>query len=116
MLTYDRRVTLLALAAGLPGIVVALLLLGVGGYSWLVRATAAVLLIGLWLATTLVLRDRIIRPLQTLSNLLAALREDDFSIRARGAATDGAPRHRQGWTGLFRGSVASDPLRGPAHP
>jgi nitrogen fixation/metabolism regulation signal transduction histidine kinase len=88
MLTYDRRVTLLALAAGLPGIAATLLLLGIGGYSWLVRASAAMLLVGLWLTVTLVLRDRIIRPLQTLSNLLAALREDDFSIRARGAATD----------------------------
>ena len=31
------------------------------------------------------LRERVVRPLQTLSNLLAALREGDFSIRARGA-------------------------------
>jgi two-component system, NtrC family, nitrogen regulation sensor histidine kinase NtrY len=29
-------------------------------------------------------------PLQTLSNLLAALREGDFSIRARGASRDDA--------------------------
>ena len=34
------------------------------------------------------LRERDRRPLQTLSNLLAALREDDFSIRARGADRD----------------------------
>ena len=32
----------------------------------------------------------IVGPLQTVSNLLAALREDDFSIRARGAAPDDA--------------------------
>ena len=31
------------------------------------------------------MRRRVVRPLQTLSNLLAALREGDFSIRARGA-------------------------------
>jgi nitrogen fixation/metabolism regulation signal transduction histidine kinase len=29
--------------------------------------------------------ERVVRPLQTVSNLLAAMREDDFSIRARGA-------------------------------
>jgi PAS domain-containing protein len=29
--------------------------------------------------------ERVIRPLQTVSNLLAAMREEDFSIRARGA-------------------------------
>jgi nitrate/nitrite-specific signal transduction histidine kinase len=33
----------------------------------------------------LAVRERVVRPLQTLSNLLAALREGDFSIRARGA-------------------------------
>ena len=31
------------------------------------------------------MRHRVVLPLQTLSNLLAALRERDFSIRARGA-------------------------------
>ena len=31
------------------------------------------------------LRERVVLPLQTLSNLLAALGEGDFSIRARGA-------------------------------
>ena len=35
-------------------------------------------------------RDRLIRPLQTISNLLAALREGDFSIRARDAGSDDA--------------------------
>ena len=39
------------------------------------------------------LRDRIVRPLQTVSNLLAALREDDFSIRARGVVADDALGH-----------------------
>jgi nitrogen fixation/metabolism regulation signal transduction histidine kinase len=85
MFTYDRRVTLLALATGLPGAGLALLLLWAGDYSSLVRFTATVLVVCSWLGVTLVLRDRIIRPLQTISNLLAALREDDFSIRARGA-------------------------------
>src|SRR5690606_18854431 len=33
-------------------------------------------------------RMRVIRPLQTISNLLSALREGDFSIRARGARRD----------------------------
>ena len=33
-------------------------------------------------------RHRVVLPLQTLSNLLAALRESDFSIRARGASGD----------------------------
>src|SRR6185295_1601042 len=90
MLSYDRRVTLLALAAGLPAVLVSLLLLWLGGYSWLVRVTAGLLIIGAWLVVAIALRDRIIRPLQTVSNLLAALREDDFSIRARVAEPNDA--------------------------
>jgi len=37
-----------------------------------------------------VLRAHAVRPIQTLSNMLAALREQDFSIRARGANTRSA--------------------------
>ncbi len=40
------------------------------------------------IATSFSLRDRVVYPLQTISNLLAALREDDFSIRARVEADD----------------------------
>jgi two-component system nitrogen regulation sensor histidine kinase NtrY len=36
------------------------------------------------------LHERLIYPLRTLSNLLAALREEDYSIRARGARSDDA--------------------------
>jgi nitrogen fixation/metabolism regulation signal transduction histidine kinase len=87
-LSYDRRVTLLALAAGIPSVAVALVLLWLSDYSWLVRASAAILLTGAWIALVIILRDRIVRPLQTVSNLLAALREDDFSIRARTVMAD----------------------------
>ena len=39
-------------------------------------------------------RERVVRPLQTLANLLAALREGDFSIRARGARRERRARAR----------------------
>jgi nitrogen fixation/metabolism regulation signal transduction histidine kinase len=92
-LSYDRRITLLAVAVGLPGVALALALLWLADYSWLVRSSATVLLVGLWVGLVIVLRDRIVRPLQTVSNLLAALREDDFSIRARTIAADDALGH-----------------------
>lgn len=47
-------------------------------------------MIGAWLAFAFAARERVIRPLQTLANLLGALREGDFSVRARGARTDDA--------------------------
>jgi nitrogen fixation/metabolism regulation signal transduction histidine kinase len=39
----------------------------------------------LWLGCTYLLRERLVHPMRTISNMLAALRENDFSIRARGA-------------------------------
>ncbi|MBR9990902.1 MAG: PAS domain-containing sensor histidine kinase [Gemmatimonadetes bacterium] len=80
----------LALAAGLPGTVVALTLLVVEGYSAKVLWTFGLLVMGFWLGFAFALRERVVRPLQTLSNLLAALLEGDYSIRSRGATTDDA--------------------------
>ena len=44
------------------------------------------LIVGVWTGCSFSVRHRVVLPLQTLSNLLAALRESDFSIRARGAS------------------------------
>ena len=80
----------LALLAGLPGIIVSLILLWRDNYSAKVQWTVGLIVLGSWLITAFVLRERVIRPLQTLSNMLAALREGDYSIRARGARPDDA--------------------------
>ncbi|HVQ55044.1 MAG TPA: ATP-binding protein [Thermoanaerobaculia bacterium] len=85
---HDRRIVLLALGAAIPGIVTALAILWTGDYSSKVRWTLTVLIVLTWLGFTQALRERVIRPLQTVSNLLAAMREEDFSIRARGARGD----------------------------
>src|SRR6185503_446570 len=87
---HERRVLQLALLAGLPGVVVALALLWRDGYSGKVQWTLALVIVGTWLITSFVLRERVVRPLQTLSNMLAALREGDYSIRARGAEREDA--------------------------
>ena len=88
--SFEARVLALALAAGLPGTLVALTLLLVGDYSAKVLWTFGLLVTGCWLGFAFALRDRVVRPLQTLSNLLAALLEGDYSIRSRGATTDDA--------------------------
>lgn len=89
-LNYERRVQLLALAAGLPGSFIALVLLWTGSYSSGAAWTLTLLIVSLWLGFAFSLRHRVVFSLQTLSNLLAAMREEDFSIRARGARPDDA--------------------------
>jgi nitrogen fixation/metabolism regulation signal transduction histidine kinase len=69
---------------GAPAVLVALLLLGLGDFTPKVEWTLGVLIVSFWIGCSLALRHRVVRPLQTISNLLAALREGDFSIRARG--------------------------------
>jgi PAS domain S-box-containing protein len=81
--SHDTRVVLLAFLAGLPGVLVALALLWTGGYSARIQWTASVALLGSWSGLTFALREQVVRPLGTLANMLAALREGDFSIRAR---------------------------------
>ena len=48
------------------------------------------MMVGLWLVFAYSVRAKVRFPLQTLSNLLAAIREGDYSIRARGARYDDA--------------------------
>ena len=89
-LTYERRIQLLAIAAGLPGSLISLILLWKGGFSSGATWTVTLLIASLWLGFALSLQHRVVFSLQTLSNLLAAIREEDFSLRARGARSDDA--------------------------
>ena len=73
--------------AGLPAAVVALILLWTNEYTPKVQWTLTVFIVGVWAGCSFSVRHRVVLPLQTLSNLLAALRESDFSIRARAGAT-----------------------------
>ena len=85
MSSHERQVVRLALLSPMPGLVVALWLLWSGGYQASVRWTLTALLLVCWLVLATVLREKVIRPLQTLSNMLAAIRAQDYSLRARQA-------------------------------
>ncbi len=89
-LSYEQRIALLAVGTGVPGVVAAFWLLFAGGYSAKALWTLGLLIGGTWLALAFMLRERIVRPLQTISNMLAALREGDFSLRGRRAGVDDA--------------------------
>src|SRR5688572_7408004 len=87
-LRYDRRILLLSIAAGLPGTIASLILLWVGDYSRQTMVTMGFAIFILWAIAASSLLHRIVFPLQTMANLLEALRESDFSFRARGARRD----------------------------
>jgi two-component system nitrogen regulation sensor histidine kinase NtrY len=98
-LSFQDRIVLLAVLAGLPGSFCALVLLwsdvrggrwlrilDVGGKPWVLT----VLIAAVWIGVAFAVRERVVFPLQTVSNLLAALREGDFSVRGRSARPNDA--------------------------
>src|SRR5438874_4540911 len=87
-MSHERRILLMAVAAGLPGSVVSLALLWMGDYTPRVQWTLTVLIVALWSGFAFAVRRRVVFPLQTVSNLLAALREGDYSIRGRQSGQD----------------------------
>jgi two-component system, NtrC family, nitrogen regulation sensor histidine kinase NtrY len=89
-LSFERGLRLWLYLLGLPMIVLCWLVL----QQHSVEATLqTITLLGLtlaWIFAISVLMEQIIRPLQTLANVVAALREDDFSFRARGGRRNDA--------------------------
>ena len=82
-LGHETRVLLLALASGLPAIVACAVVLAIDGKQIRTQVSIDSLLVLLWLSFCFTARARIASPLRTLANLLEALREGDYSIRAR---------------------------------
>jgi nitrogen fixation/metabolism regulation signal transduction histidine kinase len=87
-ISYDRRIWLLAVFTGLPGSLVGLILLWTGDFMPKTQWTLTVFIVSFWFGCAFALRERVVVPLQTLSNLLAALREGDYSIRGRATKRD----------------------------
>ena len=84
-LPLESRIAIVVLLGGLPAVVVALVWLWTGDHGIEVRWTLTVVVVVSWLAAAAIARERVIRPLQTLSNLLSGLREGDYSVRGAGA-------------------------------
>ena len=84
-LTYERRLFLLVLLGGLPAVLASMILLWEGGYTPKVKWTVTLVVLSFWFGVAGALLERVVRPLQTFANLMSALREGDYSIRARGA-------------------------------
>jgi nitrogen fixation/metabolism regulation signal transduction histidine kinase len=87
---FESRLAWLALAGGVPALFVAVVLLFRSdlpeGLAWLISAALAVAL----LACALRIKGRLTYHLNTLSNLLEAIREEDYSMRSRRSRERGA--------------------------
>jgi two-component system nitrogen regulation sensor histidine kinase NtrY len=82
-ISYERRILLLILTSGAFGTVFSLVFLWIGPYSLKVQWTLTIFIALFWLGFGFSTREKVIRPLQTISNMLAALHEGDYSIRAK---------------------------------
>src|ERR1700731_3464305 len=89
-ITHENRLTWITVGAVAPAMIVALLIIWLGDYSAKVQWTLTLVMGGFAASFILSSREHIVRPLQTMTNLLAALREGDYSIRARGARENDA--------------------------
>jgi two-component system, NtrC family, nitrogen regulation sensor histidine kinase NtrY len=87
---HERRVLLLALLGGLPAVALVVVLLWLGDYAPRIQWTLGGIVTLVWIVCALIARERVVRPLQTVSNVLAALRERDYTLRARGSDPDDA--------------------------
>ena len=102
----DRRILLLALLGGAPGAVIALRLLWLHVPSQAARWSLTALILGALLGCALRLQAEVVRPLHLLANLLAAIREGDYSLRAGRAS-----REDSFGAALLEASAIADVLR-----
>jgi nitrogen fixation/metabolism regulation signal transduction histidine kinase len=86
-LSFEARLRVLAMCIALPGLLVCCGLL----LSQHASSSLWFTLLGIIVFVTLIvfglLVEHVVRPLQTLTNVVSALREDDYAFRARGSAT-----------------------------
>src|SRR5436309_7811717 len=88
--SHQGKLTWLILGAVAPAVIIVMLILWFGDFSAKVQWTLAIVIVTFAAAFISSAREHVVHPLQTMTNLLAALREGDYSIRARGAREDDA--------------------------
>jgi nitrogen fixation/metabolism regulation signal transduction histidine kinase len=89
-LSFERRLRLWLYLLGLPMAVLCWLLMRRYSVEPLEQCFVLIALTLGWMFAVSLLMEQIVRPLQTLANVVAALREDDYSFRARGGQRNDA--------------------------
>ncbi len=89
-LLYEHRINLYCFLVALPGLLVSIILVWMQPWALESRLALIALELFVWWLLALALQEQTTRPLQTLSNVIGALREEDYSFRARNAVAEDA--------------------------
>lgn len=87
---HEHRVFALALVSALPALIVAGVFLGRASMPTAARWAALLALGACWIGGAIAVRAVVVHPLRTLSNMIAGLRDGDYTLRLRGARPDDA--------------------------
>jgi len=87
---FENRMRASLSLLSLPALALCVLVGRSMGLQWLGLCVAITVVVIFWWLAVLFLMDQIKLPLQTLANVVAALREEDYSFRARGGRRDDA--------------------------
>src|SRR5437588_1381416 len=88
--SHQGKLTWLILGAIAPAVIILMSILWFGDFSTKVQWTFTIIIVVFAAGFISAARDHVVHPLQTISKLLAALREGDYAIRGRGARGDDA--------------------------
>jgi nitrogen fixation/metabolism regulation signal transduction histidine kinase len=87
---FERRIFLLSLLCASPGLVAFLAVIWLASWTTGTKISFVIVLFLAVLIFIAILHEQIIHPIQTLTNVVSALREEDYSFRARGAEENDA--------------------------
>jgi nitrogen fixation/metabolism regulation signal transduction histidine kinase len=85
---HEHRILLLSAIGPFPAVAAALAFLWTSDYSTELQVSLTSAMMIFWLICLVAVHQRLVFPLRTVSNMLGALRERDFSMRVRGARRD----------------------------
>ncbi|MFL6304066.1 MAG: sensor histidine kinase [Candidatus Sulfotelmatobacter sp.] len=85
-LLYEHRISLYSFLVALPGLLLTGVLVWLQPWSLETRLSILGAELFVWWILALALQEQTTRPLQTLSNVISSLREEDYSFRARNAS------------------------------
>lgn len=89
-IVHEQRISYMAMLAGLPAVATSMIIIWSSAYTPKVQWTLTILIVGFWWGFAAATKERVASPLRTLANLLEAMREGDYSIRARAAKGEDA--------------------------